>query len=201
MNYLPAPVKSPFLRCGIAFIAIAAVLLTFSTAAAAQYRGYEGPEFCKQCHEDNYNEWKASGHPYKLMKGEEAQFRPIPLPKGYDWDDISYVIGGYKWKSRYMDNEGYIITNDDTSQGGNTQYNYLTGQWSDYHADEPNGTKPYNCGSCHTTAWIANENPEDLSGNQDGLPGQGAPVSRTAPGHRSGQPRTCARGRRLVWPG
>jgi len=171
MNYLPALVKSPFLRCGIAFIAIAAVLLTFSTAAAAQYRGYEGPEFCKQCHEDNYNEWKASGHPYKLMKGEEAQFRPIPLPKGYDWDDISYVIGGYKWKSRYMDNEGYIITNDDTSQGGNTQYNYLTGQWSDYHADEPNGTKPYNCGSCHTTAWIANENPEDLSGNQDGLPG------------------------------
>ena len=43
-----------------------------------------------------------------------AQFAPyttpIPLPDGYTWDQISYVIGGYKWKSRYMDENGYIIT-------------------------------------------------------------------------------------------
>ena len=147
------------------------LLLAFTGTAAAQYDDYEGPEFCKGCHEDNYNDWKASGHPYKLMKGEQAQFRPIPLPEGSDWDDISYVIGGYKWKSRYMDSNGYIITNDASSEGGNTQYNYLTGEWSNYHADEANGTKPYDCGSCHTTAWIQDEDPSTPEGKQDGLEG------------------------------
>jgi hypothetical protein len=171
MNHLSSLIKSPLVYFGFSSMVAGALLLFFPTMAAAQYQFYEGPEFCKQCHEDNYNDWRASGHPYKLMKGEEAQFRPIPLPKGFDWEDISYVIGGYKWKSRYMDKDGYIITNDDSLEGGNTQYNYLTDEWSDYHADEPNGTKPYDCGACHTTAWIPNENPEDLSGNQDGLPG------------------------------
>ena len=134
---------------------------------------------CEECHNSTYQEWKASGHPYKLMKGDIAQNRPIPLPEGYSWDEISYVIGGYKWKSRYMDKDGYIITQGltydnalvDKTEAGNTQYNYLVGYWSNYHADEEDGTKPYDCGSCHTTGWVPNENPEDLSGNQDGLPG------------------------------
>ena len=39
-----------------------------------------------------------------------------------------------------MDELGYIITNDDSSEGGNTQYNYLTDTWQGYHADEANGT-------------------------------------------------------------
>jgi hypothetical protein len=164
-------VKVPLFRCGIAALVFGALLLFFSPTVAAQYQFYEGPEFCKQCHEDNYNEWISSGHAAILVKGEESKFRSIPLPKGHDWEDISYVIGGYKWKSRYMDNDGYIITNDDSLTGGNTQFNLLTAEWSDYHADQANGTKPYDCGACHTTAWIVNENPDDLSGNQDGLPG------------------------------
>lgn len=134
---------------------------------------FEGAEFCQECHEENYRDWKASGHPYKLMKSEQARFRPIPLPLGTTWDDVSYVIGGYKWKSRYIDTDGYIITVTDDEDGnpvdGGNQYNYLTGEWVSYHAGEEN--KPYNCGSCHTTNWVANDNPEDLSGNQDGLPG------------------------------
>lgn len=123
------------------------------------------------CHNEQYQQWKASGHPYKLMKGEIAQNRPIPLPEGYTWDEISYVIGGYKWKSRYMDKDGYIITQGKGDVPGNTQYNMLTGEWVDYHADEPDGTRPYNCGTCHTTGWVSNDNPDDTSGNQDGLAG------------------------------
>jgi hypothetical protein len=107
------------------------------------------------------------------MKGEEAKHRPIPLPLGTIWDDISYVIGGYKWKSRYIDTEGYIITVTEDEDGnaidGGNQYNYLTGEWVSYHAGEVD--KPYDCGNCHTTNWVTNDNPEDLSGNQDGLPG------------------------------
>jgi hypothetical protein len=155
---------------GLAGIVMGIAILLLPVTVAAQTISDE----CAECHNSTYQEWKASGHPYKLMKGDIAQNRPIPLPKGYVWDDISYVIGGYKWKSRYMDKEGYIITqglNEENDEAGNTQYNYLVGYWSDYHADEEDGTKPYNCGSCHTTGWVPNENPEDLSGNQDGLPG------------------------------
>lgn len=129
---------------------------------------------CAQCHNAIYQDWKSSGHPYKLMEGAKAQNRPIPLPDGYNWDEISYVIGGYKWKSRYMDENGYIITQGKGDVPGDTQYNYLTGEWVDYHADELNGTKPYNCGSCHTTGWVADDDADtdgDLSDNQDGLPG------------------------------
>jgi len=137
---------------------------------------YVGSDTCQACHEKQYNQWTASGHPYKLMKGEEAKNRPIPLPQGFVWDDISYVIGGYKWKSRYMDSDGYIITTTFDRVGnpmpGVNQYNYLTGQWSNYHAGEEN--KPYDCGSCHTTGWVADADAttdNDLSDNQDGLPG------------------------------
>ena len=158
-------------------------------AGFAYAQAYEGAEFCKDCHEDNYNEWKASGHPYKLMQGEDAQHRPIPLPRGWDWPedgalengtlvegDVSYVIGGYKWKSRYMDHEGYIVTVTEDENGnpvnGVNQYNYLTGEWVNYNAGVEN--KPYDCGVCHTTNWVADEDAEtdnDLSDNQYGLPG------------------------------
>lgn len=152
-------------------IVLSLSVLLLPALAAAQ--DFEGSDFCQECHEENYRDWSASGHPYKLMKGEEAKHRPIPLPLGTTWDDVSYVIGGYKWKSRYIDTEGYIITVTEDEDGnaidGGNQYNYLTGEWVDYHAGEVD--KPYDCGSCHTTHWVANENPEDTSGNQDGLAG------------------------------
>jgi hypothetical protein len=152
---------------GIVPIALGIVLLAFPFTAAAQYEDYEGSEFCAGCHEENWNDWRVSGHPYKLMKSEMARNRPIPLPEGLSWDDVTYVIGGYKWKSRYLDSEGYVYTPEE----GMNQYNMLIDTWSDYHAGE---TKPYDCGACHTTAWIADEDAEtdgDLTDNQDGLPG------------------------------
>jgi hypothetical protein len=161
------------IRAGVAGTLIGILSLFYSTALLAQYENYEGSDTCGQsgCHTAQYQAWQASGHPFKLMKGEDARNRPIPLPEGYSWDEISYVIGGYKWKSRYIDTEGYIITQGKGDEPGNTQYNYLTGTWSDYNADQPNGTKPYDCGRCHTTGWIPNDNPADTTGNQDGLPG------------------------------
>jgi len=160
-------------------------MVIFLVPASAFGQSFEGSGFCKDCHENNYNDWKASGHPYKLMKGEDAQIRPIPLPKGFDWPErgvapvdnqISYVIGGYKWKSRYMDKDGYIITVTEDEDGnpidGVNQYNYLVGYWSNYHPGEVD--KPYDCGTCHTTNWVADEDHDtdnDLTDNQDGLAG------------------------------
>ncbi len=162
---------------GMAAVIMATVLLAFPVMAVAEapdYSAYDGSASCIDCHEENYNFWKRSGHPYKLMKGEEAQNRPIPTPEGIRWDDVSYVIGGYKWKSRYIDDQGYIITvtGDNADVDGMNQYNYLVDTWSDYHPGE--FEKPYNCGDCHTTGWIPDDDFDtdgDLTDNQDGLPG------------------------------
>ena len=154
------------------------VLLCFAVVPAAQSQiPFEGSDWCFDCHPTQYNDWRVSGHPYKLVPAEDAHVRPIPLPSGIRWDDISYVIGGYKWKSRYMDDQGYIITtvfDEDTGLpiDGMNQYNYMTDKWANYHAGEVG--KPYNCGACHTSGWIPDEDAEtddDLSDNQDGLPG------------------------------
>ncbi len=123
---------------------------------------YVGSGQCQACHQDNYSDVFESGHPYKLNKVVNGQSPSYPFtadlspPVGYGWDDISYVIGGYGWKARFIGLDGFIIT-----AGGKNQWNILTQTWTDYHKDE---VKPYDCGTCHTTGY----SPE---GHQDGLPG------------------------------
>jgi len=165
--------------CSMAsFAAIVVSIAVFALPGIVLAQDFAGSESCKGqgCHDKEYGEWKSSGHPYKLMKSEEARNRPIPLPIGIEWDDVSYVIGGYKWKARFVDTDGYIITTTFDENGdpvpGVNQWNMLVGYWSDYHPGEEN--KPYNCGACHTTNWVADEDWEtddDLTDNQDGMPG------------------------------
>ncbi|MCB0132318.1 MAG: hypothetical protein KDD78_15765, partial [Caldilineaceae bacterium] len=132
--------------------------------------GYVGSDACQECHTDLYATYMETGHPWKLNKVVDGQAPDYPFsevsdpPEGYTWDDILYVIGGYGWKARFIDQEGYIITGDENAL---TQYNLendrldMGDDWVAYHAGEQ---LPYTCGSCHTTGYI----PE---GNQDGLPG------------------------------
>ena len=138
---------------------------------------YELPTFvgsaaCGECHGDIYETFQRSGHPWKLtpvVDGEppDYPFTEIPAPpENYTWDEISYVIGGYNWKARFIDQDGYIITGED--ENATTQYNFyneevdLGGDWVGYHAGEEN--LPYTCGECHTTGYTPR-------GNQDGRPG------------------------------
>ncbi len=95
----------------------------------------------------------------------EYPFTEVPEPpEGYTWDDILYVIGGYNWKARFIDQDGFIITGDEDAT---TQYNFpnpivgTDAEWVPYH---PGEERPYNCGTCHTTGYSPD-------GNQDGLPG------------------------------
>ena len=148
------------------------VLVTMSAVSAADYVGHDA---CKTCHSAVYDKYIESGHPYKLNKVEGGQPPSYPHsevptpPEGYTWDDITYVIGGYNWKARFLDTEGYIITGDAV------QYNLATQGWSGYHADEAPGTKQYTCGTCHTTAW---QTTEDNGGvRQDDLPGMAGTFS------------------------
>lgn len=55
--------------------------------------------------------WKLN----KVVDGQSPDypFTEVPEPpEGYTWDDVTYVIGGYNWKARFIDQNGYIITGD-----------------------------------------------------------------------------------------
>ncbi len=139
----------------------------FAVVASSE-RGYVTSDVCAHCHADVDDKVSnMSGHPYKLNKVEGGvapsyPFSVVPAPPaGYTWDDVSYVIGGYGWKARFIGLDGYIIT-----AGGQNQYNLATSGWVDYHKDEQ---KPYDCGPCHMTGW--QDFTENGGVNQDGLPG------------------------------
>ncbi len=128
---------------------------------------------CKACHEGIYEQFIKSGHAYKLNKvvdgkPPEYPFTELPeLPEGVTWDDVTYVIGGYNWKARFIGKDGYIITGAEGDSEYLNQYNFANpvvgnkAGWGKYHSGEK---RPYNCGSCHTTGYSP-------QGKQDDLPG------------------------------
>ena len=141
---------------------------------AAASAEYAGSERCSTCHGEIYEMFMKSGHAWKLNPVVDGQppeypFTEVPdPPEGYAWDDITYVIGGYNWKARFIDQNGYIITGDENAT---TQYNYANeavgteAGWAAYHAGEVE--KPYDCGPCHTTgysAWPPDARQDDLPG-------------------------------------
>ena len=138
--------------------------------AATVGADYVGSATCGGCHESTYAKFILSGHPYKLNKVVDGQPPTYPYtevlepPEGVTWDDVTYVIGGYNWKARFIGTDGYIITGDENAT---TQYNFPNEEvgkdegWAAYHAGEQ---KPYDCGPCHTTGY-------QPGGNQDGLEG------------------------------
>ncbi|MBF0336459.1 MAG: cytochrome c3 family protein [Nitrospirae bacterium] len=139
-------------------------LLMLITPSNVSPAGYVGAYACFKCHPKEYNDHITSGHPYKLARAEEARQRNIPIPEGYTWDDISYIIGGAQKKVRYIDLNGYIVTSAKDGSDLKTQYNIETGTWVYY---EKGKKKPYDCGPCHTTAY----NPEGHQEGREGLIG------------------------------
>jgi hypothetical protein len=145
------------------------------TAGAA----FVGSQVCAGCHSQVSEVFVNSGHHWKLNKVVDGQppeypFSQVPSPpEGYTWNDISYVVGGYHWKARFLDQEGYIITDGPGATISNTEYlNQFNlanptlrvdqGAWSAYKPGQAD--VPYDCGGCHTTGYSS-------LGNQDNLPG------------------------------
>jgi len=143
--------------------------------AAEAAMGFEPPVYvgaatCGECHQETYDVFMKSGHPYKLnavVDGQPPEYpftEVVDVPEGYTWDDIAYVIGGYNWKARFIGHDGFIITGDEEAT---TQYNFwneeleMGDNWVAYHAGEE---KPYNCGTCHTTGYSPEGNQEDRPG-------------------------------------
>ncbi len=137
---------------------------------------YAGSETCGDCHIDIYADFMDSGHPYafNVIKNSAAPTYPLfvdnymNLPPAVDsWDDIAGVVGGFGWKSRFVDKIGYVVgTAGSTFPGGLNQYNFFGGSsgapwgWVDYHADDPDKRYNYSCFKCHTTGATATSNPD-----------------------------------------
>jgi hypothetical protein len=146
-------------------------------AAAGTSASYVGDTTCAGCHKETFDIYINSGHPWILNIVADGEPPSYPyseapeLPEGWSWDDIQYVVGGYKWKALFVDKDGYIITDAPGSSGDQEYLN----QWNlansmldiaaggaTFHAGEDNLS--YACGSCHTTGF-------SQGGNQDGLEG------------------------------
>lgn len=144
---------------------VAVILFGYSSMIAQQYAGSES---CKTCHSAAYNNWKQSGHPYKIQKLDGTKGPSYPVlsapkvigsqvnytlksgipnpPAGLNWSDIGFVLGGYHSNARFIDKEGYLIWGD------NRQYNLATNKWVSYIQSAPGkGTYGYTCYMCHTT--------------------------------------------------
>jgi len=135
---------------------------------------YTGSETCASCHQQAYEAFLRSGHPWILNPVVDGQppdypYSEIPQPPaGYAWDDISYVIGGYRWKALFIDSQGYIITGEDSA--ALTQFNlpnqviFFQGEFVPYRPGV--AQVAYNCGACHSTGYSTNGSQDDLPGIQ-----------------------------------
>ena len=162
---------NPFILAASIIFVLSSVLLTSCSKEDPEPEplpdlAFIGDETCKTCHDANYTDYMKSGHPYKINKVTNNQspifpYAPttVPLPEGTSaWNQISYVIGGYGWKARYIGLDGNVIT------GPNTQFNVMTGSMSNYSQSNPS----YNCGQCHNTGWVTFA---DGGKRQDNMPG------------------------------
>lgn len=150
------------------------LLIALMFPAVGYSQQYVGDNACSGCHANMpergfFENYTQTGHPYKLNRVVDGQAPtwphsdppPLPMVNGEQltWNDVSYVIGNYFWKARFMNRQGYIITGGANDR---TQWNIATQQWVPYNAGREN--MQYNCGTCHTTGFNA-------EGNQDGLQG------------------------------
>jgi hypothetical protein len=170
-------------------IVVALAFLTFGSVSCTYYTNPQDPGFvipepeppdpafigsesCAACHQETYDDFITTGHPYILSEVTDATAPLYPntsidfIPPFFTngWTDVAYVIGGYAWKYQFIDSEGYIYTGD------NAEYHFATQSAVPYEADMAPGTKQFTCGQCHTTGWVS---VDDGGSPQDDLLGMG----------------------------
>lgn len=143
------------------FFPVIAVGILLAAALPVEAVEYVGSEACAPCHPSQFSDWQSSGHPLHLRQADKARHANLPLPPGYNWKDLAYVVGGINNKALFVSRDGYLVTAAKDGRPAKTLYNLQDRSWSDYH---PGERKKYDCAVCHTTGY----NPD---GQQGGLPG------------------------------
>jgi len=128
---------------------------------------YVGSQVCAECHQDTYDSFIRSGHPWILnpVDGDAAPAVPSDAvatpPEGLAWSDIAYVVGGYNWKANFVGNDGFLVTGEAAQFNLENDPIERDAAWVAFHADEQ---IPYDCGACHTTGYDSRGNQSDLTG-------------------------------------
>jgi hypothetical protein len=76
---------------------------------------------------------------------ERAQLSP---PEGFDWNGLTYIIGGIKNYARFLDSNGYVVT------GEKAQWSLLGKTLTAFKKDTLRGTLQYACIKCHVVGWM-----------------------------------------------
>lgn len=132
---------------------------------------YVGSQACSVCHASYYADFKETGHANILRSVSGGIYPAYPdfvpelpgPPTGYSWGNVSYIVGGFGWKTNFIDTQGYLIT------GSMVQWNLETQEWVDYDATVQPGTKVYDCARCHTTGYVSSGT--DHQGGRSGIVG------------------------------
>jgi hypothetical protein len=139
---------------------------------------YVGSTTCGACHSALYEVFKKTGHAWALNKITDGRPPQYPFtdvnnpPQGWKWDDVAYVIGGYNWQARFIDKNGYIITDKPGATVSDTaylnQYNFAnsllgkSAEWVQYLSGE---TKlKDDCNACHTTGYRPDGQQDKMEG-------------------------------------
>ncbi len=152
---------------------------------------YVGSNTCISCHTDKKT-FLESGHNFKLTKvvnGEEPLYPFTSLSGAIElmdvnnslgnpagWEDIGYVIGGYKSFANYIDKNGYILTGNKASTVPASKGEQVKYMFPFAANDAPDSHGYDYCGRCHTTGW--QDYTEGAGDNrnlnrQDDMPGMG----------------------------
>ena len=156
---------------------------------------YIGHNDCAVCHQDLYDGYIQSAHPWKIIKvedGVQPEYPPFvdrtpffdlmttcqtgsPLDDGFidvdcpeDWGDVSYTLGGV-YKLRFLLEDGYIMTSPDAGQYDVPGTSYIMNRFPPEGNVSGYTGGRYDCGVCHTTGY--QHTTADNPYQQDDLPG------------------------------
>ncbi len=145
---------------------------------------YVGSPTCLACHPGFGDSRHGHAQAMKRVEGVAPSYPdvnatvgvPTP-PEGFSWFDLDFVIGGYTKGARFVDSEGFLLT--DGTAGTESQYNLPsdeTGIAGGFAPHLPDQTEPlefeYDCFRCHATgAMTLAESGGRQQGNRPGILG------------------------------
>ncbi len=131
---------------------------------------FVGSETCAKCHTDTFEQFSRSGHAWALTPVVDGQAPRIPSgevrkpPADMTWADVSYVVGGYRWKALFVDQDGFLVTGEAAQFNLDNNLLEAGGDFAAYH---PGEELSFDCGACHATGF----NPQGTDSAQTGMSG------------------------------
>lgn len=128
---------------------------------------FAGSQVCAECHQEYYDSFIRSGHPWILNPVIDETAPAIPSdevdapPEGLAWADVAYVVGGYEWKANFVTNDGFLVTGEAAQFNLENDPLERDATWTAFH---PGEELPYDCGACHTTGYDNRDNQAEQTG-------------------------------------